>query len=276
MPSVKGDEVFISLTENQVKEAIGMISTNLSLWSQFNYDELTINQRQKNDNNADFKDCLSRIRKGTVLQSDIDLLTSRQIELPKEYSLENLVVYYNDLAKDGELPVCLLPTRSMVREFNDAVLVSQSASTIIEITAIDEIECTVSKMRANALQKLAKMNLDDRETAGLEYCLRVSVGTRVMLRRNIDTGKKLVNGSTGTITDIKCNQNDPVQLIVVQFDGINDPVELKLDRRKIHIFNNAYVCRQQFPITCAFSITIHKSQGLSLKSVMADLGDSIF
>ena len=188
--------------------------------------------------------------------------------------MESLVRYYNNLAKDGDFPVCLLPTRTMVREFNDAVLESRSISTV-EIPAIDEINC-IDKMRDNAQKKLTKMNMDDRNTAGLESCLKVAVGTRVMLRRNIDTGKKLVNGSVGTITNLKSNQNGHVWKIVINFDGISEPVEINRDKRKIRIFENAYVYREQFPLTCAYAITIHKSQGLSLKCVMADLGDSIF
>ena len=276
LPPVKGDEVFLSLSENQVKSAIGMMSTDLSLWSHFKYDELEINQRQKYDDNTEFKECLSRIRLGIVLPSDVDLLSSRCIKVSKENPMESLVNYYNDLAKDGTFPVCLLPTRSMVREFNDAVLASRSRSTIVDIPAIDEIDCKVRKMKENAQQKLKKMDLDDRNTAGLESCLRVSVRTRVMLRRNIDTGKKLVNGSTGTITNLKMNQYNQVRQIVIQFDGISEPFELNRDKRKIRIFDNAYVYREQFPLTCAYSITIHKSQGLSLKCVMADLGDGIF
>ena len=275
LPPVKGEEVFLSLTEDQVKSATGMMSTNLSLWSHFLYDELTLNQRQKNDTNAKFKDCLSRIRIGVVLPQDVSLLSDRCINVSKDNPMESLVQFYNELS-ENESPVCLLPTRSMVREFNDAVLASRSFSTIIEIPAIDEIQCKYRKMKCNAQEKLVKMDLDDRNTAGLESCLRVSVGSRVMLRRNIDTGKKLVNGSTGTIINLKVNQYDQVQQIVVKFDEISDPVELNRDKRKIRIFENAYVYREQFPITCAYSITVHKSQGLSLKCVMADLGDSIF
>ena len=44
LPPVKGDEVFINLSEKQVKEITGMMSTNLSLFSHFEYEELTINQ----------------------------------------------------------------------------------------------------------------------------------------------------------------------------------------------------------------------------------------
>ena len=171
LPPVKGDEVFVALSEKQVKAATGMMSTDLSLFSYFNYDELNVNQRQKNDDNADFKDCLSCIRKGIVSSSDIKLLSSRLIPVSKEKPMENLVDFYNNMAETGDFPVCILPTRSMVHEFNNAILASRSRDEILEIHAIDEINCTVSKMKENALQKLAKMDKDDRDTAGLESCL---------------------------------------------------------------------------------------------------------
>ena len=276
LPPVKGDEVFIDLSEKQVKEATGMMSTNLSLFSHFEYAELTINQRQKNDINAHFKDCLTRIRIGMVSDSDIDLLKSRCINVCRDNPLQSLVDFYNNLAKDGEFPVCLLPTKSMVREFNDAILLSRSSNKIEDIQAIDDLQCNFRQMRAKAQEKFKKMDMDDRETAGLESHLRVSVGTRVMLRRNRSTAKKLVNGSTGTITNFKHNHNGQVNQIVIKFDGIDEPVEIERDTSKIRIFEHAYLYRQQFPLTCAYAITIHKSQGLSLKCVMADLGDSIF
>ena len=276
LPPVKGDEVFVDLSEKAVKAAIGTLSTNISLWSHFSYDELTINQRQKHDVNADFKDCLSRIRIGNCLQSDIDLLSTRKINLSDESPLESIVDYYIDLLNTGESPVCLLPTRNMVIQFNNAVLNKRSHGEIVDIYSLDEIDCKFKNMKENAQKKLEKMDLDDRNTAGLERCLRLSIGTRVMLRRNLDTAKKLVNGSTGSILHLKTDTNNQVQNIVVQFDGINEPVEVNRDKRKIRIFDNAYLYREQYPLTCAFSLTIHKSQGLSLKCVMADLGKSIF
>ena len=284
LPPVKGDEVFIPLSEAKVKETTGAISTQLSLWSHFSYDELTINQRQKNDSNAEFKNCLSRIRTGIISQSDIELLKSRRIKISNENPMESIVKHFHDLAKNGEFPVFILPTRAMVKDFNEALLAnpppmplaSESPSPVIEIQALDELACMNNKMKENAQEHLTKMDKDDRNTAGLEKCLRLSKGTRVMLRRNIDTGKKLVNGSTGTIINFEYDQRNQVQQIIIQFDGIKDPIEIKRDKRKIRIFDHAYVYREQFPITCAYAITVHKSQGLSLKCVMADLGDSIF
>ena len=97
-----------------------------------------------------------------------------------------------------------------------------------------------------------------------------------MLRRNLNTAKKLVNGSIGTIMSFKRNQDGQVHQIVVKFDEITDPVEIGSDKSKIRIFKHAYLYCEQFPLTCAYAMTIHKSQGLSLKCVMADLGKSIF
>jgi ATP-dependent exoDNAse (exonuclease V) alpha subunit len=45
---------------------------------------------------------------------------------------------------------------------------------------------------------------------------------------------------------------------------------------KFQIMNKAYVIRKQFSITLSYGITIHKSQGLSLKSAVIDIGNSIF
>lgn len=139
LPPVKGDEVFVDLSEKAVKAAIGTLSTNISLWSHFSYDELTINQRQKHDVNADFKDCLSRIRIGNCLQSDIDLLSTRKINLSDESPLESIVDYYIDLLNTGESPVCLLPTRNMVIQFNNAVLNKRSHGEIVDIYSLDEL-----------------------------------------------------------------------------------------------------------------------------------------
>ena len=52
--------------------------------------------------------------------------------------------------------------------------------------------------------------------------------------------------------------------------------QLSRVKSKFQVLEKAYVIRQQFPITIDYSITIHKSQGLTLHNVVTDIGNSIF
>ena len=102
-----------------------------------------------------------------------------------------------------------------------------------------------------------------------------------MLRRNIDITLGLVNGAIGTVRSIKysVDQAGVVESILVDFGDVTSDDKLHQLTRvksKFQIPEKAYVIRQQFPITIAYSITIHKSQGLTLRNVVIDIGNSVF
>lgn len=54
--------------------------------------------------------------------------------------------------------------------------------------------------------------------------------------------------------------------------------EFEIDRvkGKFEGFPGAFIYRNQFPITLAYGITIHKSQGMSLECCIVDIGNNIF
>ena len=81
---------------------------------------------------------------------------------------------------------------------------------------IDEIDetCGTRKWTKTASDQLKKLNKDCNLTAGLEAELTIAIGARVMLRRNLDTKKGLVNGAIGTVTAITS------QKVMVKFDCI--------------------------------------------------------
>lgn len=96
-----------------------------------------------------------------------------------------------------------------------------------------------------------------------------------MIIRNIDVTLGLVNGAIGMVK----------QVIYDGFSGI--PIKIKIavkdkefdiDRvkSKFEVFPGAFIYRNQFPITLAYGITIHKSQGMSLECCIADIGNNIF
>jgi ATP-dependent DNA helicase PIF1 len=94
--------------------------------------------------------------------------------------------------------------------------------------------------------------------------LKLRKGTRVMLIKNLDVSLGLVNGSIGTITDFSSNKEP-----VVTFDNgqhrIIEKVEWQLDT------NGNIVTGKQIPLILAYSITIHKSQSITLENAILDL-----
>jgi ATP-dependent DNA helicase PIF1 len=95
--------------------------------------------------------------------------------------------------------------------------------------------------------------------------LRLRKGCRVLLIKNMDVSIGLVNGSTGTIKD--CLEES----VVVEFDnGITENIQ-KVEW-ELEIDNSKVFCKQ-IPLMLAYSITIHKSQSLSLTEAILDLDD---
>ena len=98
-----------------------------------------------------------------------------------------------------------------------------------------------------------------------------------MLRRNIDVTIGLVNGAIGKVCSVKysLDQANVVENITVQF-GDGKKQELSKVKSKFQILDEAFNIRHQFPIGSAYAITIHKSQGLTLRNVVIDIGNTVF
>ena len=179
--------------------------------------------------------------------------------------------------KLSELPpdtVCLLPTRNMCDQLNKEMLNNLSGDEI-RCIASDMVDCPIN-LRSKVSKMLVKYGDDRTNTTGLEKELTIKIGCKVMLRRNIDITLGLVNGAIGTVRSVKFSIDQPnvVESIMIQFS--DDKIQLVKVKSKFQILEKAYVIRQQFPITIAYSITIHKSQGLTLHNVVVDIGNSVF
>ena len=259
---VNGSAVFERVTRKSLQYKLGCAAT-VNIWKDaVEYDELTINERQKQD--QEFSSMLDCVRRGCPTDETLSTLEKRVIQVSTS---EKFV----ELQKSGQTPVCLLPTRKACREFNEEMLASLD-SKVHELPCVDEVDESGGTRRWNkkAADHLEKLNSDSNMTAGLEAKLRLAVGARVMLRRNIDTSAGLVNGAIGTIRAIAKRH------VSVQFDHMTEPYNVEMVKCKFMVMKNFYVYRKQYPLILAYAVTIHKCQGLSLDCAIVDLSDKVF
>uniref|UniRef100_A0A1X7U5X8 OTU domain-containing protein n=1 Tax=Amphimedon queenslandica TaxID=400682 RepID=A0A1X7U5X8_AMPQE len=164
LPPVNGRPVFNKISNKLVKTRLGAANA-VNIWKEtVEYDELTINERQKGDET--FFKMLDSVRHGCLTDDTIDTLKSR-------------------------VDAC--------QKINELMLESLETEKI-ELACVDVVDESGSTAKFDKKQekKLDKLKDQPSKTAGLETVLSLAVGCRVMLRRNIDVIVGLVNGAIGT------------------------------------------------------------------------------
>jgi ATP-dependent DNA helicase PIF1 len=128
-------------------------------------------------------------------------------------------------------------------------------------TAEDTVIARKSRMLVSMTEKHIKViNSCTNAIDKLVLC----VGAQVMLVKNLDQEKQLVNGSRGVVTDI-----DGYGLPVVLFDN-GEEMTMQYERFETESGDSIYT-RKQIPLILGWALTIHKCQGTSLSSVITDL-----
>ena len=107
------------------------------------------------------------------------------------------------------------------QDFNTQMLCGLDAA-VVEIPCTDKVNETTGtfKWSKKATEETIKLNRDSNLAVGLEAVLEVVVGACVMLRRNIDTSKGLVNGAVGTVISIKLRH------IAVKFNNVREAYQV--------------------------------------------------
>lgn len=270
LPPVMQHAPFIGLTKAEVDKYLSCLHAT-NIWQDlFSYDELTINMRQKDDKK--FVDLLSRIRLGIVSEEDMQVLSEKRINFQGESRDEKLDELCRYMQQLPEQTICLLPTKAQTEDINRKML-ELIPGTVVELVAVDDIEGD-KFLKNRALKKLTSYEEDNSRTAGLDKKIAVKRGAKIMLRRNIDVTLGLVNGAIGTITNFIKDASGRVTAIDVQFPKEKHRIEPVVS--KFEVLSKVYVYRKQFPLSLAYGITIHKSQGLSLTSCLIDIGNSTF
>jgi len=272
LPPVKGNQPFVKVTDMEAKQRLGSIAS-FDIWKAFSYDELTINMRQSGD--TSYAQILSEVRIGHVSSEGHRLLCERIIANNRRATAEEICDLYCQLAEEGKSPMILMPRTDLCDSIN-RVMLSRFDTDIVSLPAVDMLDTVIEKGYMSSVQKAYDRVRDDvTRTAGLESHLELTIGARVMLKRNKNVEAGLVNGSVGTVTGFLCRSKE-VYAINIQFDKVDCTVAIERESVSFEVLKCVYYTRKQFPVMTAFALTIHKAQGLSLQAAIVDAGSHCF
>ncbi|XP_063692079.1 uncharacterized protein LOC134824229 [Bolinopsis microptera] len=281
-----------AVQQTMVFETKGIAALGPNIWKDsITFSELTDIVRAKGD--SQFTELCHRLRVGEHTPEDIELLGSRVVEKqPKPAEIMDSMVIY--------------PTNRQCNSHNQECIQELSkTSSIVNVVAQDRFSNEVFNKSSNFGDKVYdKMNKkpqdyttdDVNKTAGLPTSLNIGPGARVMVRVNIDTPDKIVNGVTGTVhsfqlqngktvKDGSCSARD-IRHVNVMFDDVNvgrtikhhcdnfcannctkvgtvpiKPVEKEFISKKN---SKTWLKRYQIPLVLSWACTVHKVQGLTL------------
>ena len=183
-------------------------------------------------------------------------------------------------------PTILVPRRSDAERINSLELAKLSGKESVFKLAVDEYmpssgagsasaSASASGASAKAKNKMSpeQIEMELKQLRGsiiADDTLVLKVGTQVMCIANIDMDSPtpIVNGSQGVVVDI-VNGNPKVQFL-------NGGEPRLLSYHKWTCENNPDIGIKQIPLIHAWSITIHKSQGVTLEMAEIDAGSNIF
>lgn len=108
------------------------------------------------------------------------------------------------------------------------------------------------------------------------FLLTLKVGARVIFIRN-DRHRRWVNGTTGVVTRLDDDDigvtTDAGEELTVGFDTWTDYKRVKVDKQ---VRLEEVGSMSQLPLRLGWAITIHKSQGMTLDSVVFNAPHSLF
>ena len=148
LPPVSGSPVFERINTKSLLFKLGC-ATSVNIWrDSVVYDELTINERQRKD-----EDFLSMLDCGCPTDETFCTLQQRVIQ-------DSVSDKFTELQKSGQTPVCLFPTRKACDELNTEML-GHLSSAVRELACTDEVDETASTCKWN---KKAAEQLDKPRT----------------------------------------------------------------------------------------------------------------
>ncbi|KAK2720252.1 ATP-dependent DNA helicase PIF1-like [Artemia franciscana] len=152
------------------------------------------------------------------------------------------------IEKDGIIPTILCTHTDDVEHIN--------------MRSLDKLPGTPTVFKAVDSDPYLTKQLDQLTSVPSTLCLKI--GSQIMLMKNLDISRGLVNGARGVIVGFEKGG------IIVNFAcGVKENI---FRERYVVKCSNTLVTRTQLPIRLAWAFSIHKSQGMTLDCVEVTLG----
>ena len=235
----------------------GLACEGERLYKQFSYTvNFEINFRV-NKEESGYQQYLQRHRNGRVTESDYTMLEERQwhnISLEEQRSFKNALRIF--------------AYRKPMQEYNYRQII--------------ELGKPIAKLTSKSHGSRDASTVGPDEACGLERVLYIAEGAKVMLTTNLWTEAGLTNGVIGTVEKLIYLENQLPDLPDYMLVRFNDYVGPSLDNipglvclsktKKDWVQKSVQCSREQFPVTLAFAITIHKAQGKTVNQAVVDIG----
>jgi len=124
------------------------------------------------------------------------------------------------------------------------------------------------KIQHNALTDIYRFNpiSNDKKLNKIDYTIDLYQGLYVMVTRNVNFDKGIINGTTGTIINLT-----PTLVVIRTTSGVEHIITYYKD---VNENNNTFT--KFMPIKLAYAMSIHKSQGATLDAIEVDASTYIF
>ena len=218
-------------------------------WKECNLSIINLKQIMR-QSDLEFTNLLQKVRMGNVT-----------IDIKKK--LNSRVGLWNKDMKtiDGIKPTLLYSTNKDIKAINDREL----NKLIEENKHYNKYNVDIKIIRQK-INNISANNIIQKHIEDYDNMI-LTTGAQIMLTKNIDKKKGLVNGCRGVVVDFDTDNNPIIKFIDIENKiVVNKYTDLYVEKN----FQFEYT---HYPIKLAWATTIHKSQGSTLNCVVINLSN---